>query len=90
MESWHPNPVFFFQPGGGPVFDLGPYYISALVTLLGPISEVSAVGQIGFAERTITAKNSPLFGQTIPVKVLTSVQALIRFASGTQVTFLAS
>jgi predicted dehydrogenase len=45
METWHPNPTFFYQRGGGPVFDLGPYYISALVTLLGPIIRVSAIGQ---------------------------------------------
>jgi len=90
MENRHPNPGFVFQAGGGPGFDLGPHYISALVTLLGPISKVSAVGQKGFAERTITATSSPQCGQVIPVDVLTSVQAHLSFASGGQVSFLAS
>jgi len=90
MENRHPNPGFFFQAGGGPVFDLGPYYISALVTLLGPITKVSAIGQKGFAQRTITATSSPQCGQVIPVYVLTSVQAHLSFASGAQVSFVAS
>lgn len=90
MESWHPNPAFFFQAGGGPIFDLGPYYISALVTLLGPVTKVMAIGQKGFLERTATAGNSPDGGKTIPVEVLTSVQALLDFESGAQITFLAS
>lgn len=90
MEAWHPNPAFFYQRGAGPVFDVGPYYISALVTLLGPIAKVSAVGQKGFTKRTITSEISPFRGQTIPVEVLTSVQALLDFDSGAQVTFMAS
>jgi len=90
MEAWHPNPAFFYQHGGGPVFDVGPYYITALVTLLGPIVSVSAVGQKGFPGRAITAENSPLRGETVPVDVLTSVQALLNFASGAQVSFTAS
>jgi predicted dehydrogenase len=90
MEAWHPNPAFFYQHGSGPVFDVGPYYITALVTLLGPIARVSAVGQKGFPRRTITAENSSLRGETVPVDVLTSVQALLGFASGAQVTFTAS
>ena len=90
MEAWHPNPAFFYQHGGGPVFDLGPYYITALVTLLGPIVRVSAVGQTGFPRRTITAEDSPFRSRTIPVEVLTSVQALLDFASGAQITFVAS
>lgn len=90
MENWHPNPAFFFKPGGGPVFDLGPYYISALVTLLGPVASVVAVGQIGFAERTVTTETSPVRGSKIKVEVLTTAQALLTFASGAQITFLAS
>ena len=90
MERWHPNPAFFFRKGGGPVFDMGPYYISALTTLLGPVSAVQAIGQIGFAERTITAANSKFRGETIRVETFTSVQALLEFASGAQATFLAS
>jgi len=51
MEHWHPNPVPFYQKGAGPVLDLGPYYISALTALLGPVSELRAVGQISPVER---------------------------------------
>jgi predicted dehydrogenase len=90
MEAWHPNPAFFYQHGGGPVFDVGPYHITALVTLLGPIVRVSALGQKGFPRRMITAENSWLRGETVPVDVPTSVQALLGFASGAQVTFTAS
>jgi predicted dehydrogenase len=90
MEAWHPNPASFYQHGGGPVFDLGPYYITALVTLLGPIVSVSAVGQKGSPRRTITAEHSPFRGEAVAVDVLTSVQALLDFASGVQVTFTAS
>ena len=90
MEHWHPNPGFFYRPGGGPVFDIGPYYLTALVTLLGPVASVQAAGQIGFAERTVTTPGSPMLGRTIRVETLTSVQGLLEFASGAEVTFLAS
>ena len=90
MEHWHPNPAFFFQPGAGPVFDMGPYYLTTLVTLLGPVASVQALGQIGFAERTVTAPGSAMSGRTIKVETPTSVQALLQFRSGAQVTFLAS
>jgi predicted dehydrogenase len=90
MEDWHPNPGFFFKPGGGPLFDMGPYYLAAMVWLLGPIAEVQAVGQIGFAERLVTAPDSAVRGQAIRVETLTSVQALLSFAGGAQVTLLTS
>ncbi len=90
MEHWHPNPGFFFRPGGGPVFDMGPYYLSTLVTLLGPVASVQASGQIGFAERIVTTEGSPIKGQSIRVETLTTLHALLEFASGAQVTFLAS
>ena len=89
-EHWHPNPAFYYQPGGGPVFDMGPYYIAALTSLLGPVAQVQAVGLIGFAERTVTTPHSPWLGQTIKVETLTSVQALLEFASGAQATLLTS
>ena len=79
MEHWHPNPGFFFRPGGGPVFDMGPYYLSTLVTLLGPIASVQALGQIGFAERTVTTPGSSVSGRKIKVETPTSVQALLQF-----------
>jgi predicted dehydrogenase len=90
MEHWHPNPGFFFRPGAGPVFDMGPYYLSALVTLLGPVASVLATGQIGFAERIVTTPGSAAQGQSITVETLTNVHALLDFASGAHVTFLAS
>jgi predicted dehydrogenase len=90
MEHWHPNPGFFFRKGAGPVLDMGPYYVSALVSLLGPVSSVQAVAQIGFAERVVSTPGSKLLGETIRVETPTTVQALLEFASGAQATFLAS
>ncbi len=90
MEHWHPNPAFFFQPGAGPVFDMGPYYLTALVTLLGPVASVLASGQIAFGERVVTTPGSPQLGRSIKVETLTTVQALLEFRSGAQVTFLTS
>jgi predicted dehydrogenase len=90
MEHWHPNPGFFFRVGAGPVFDMGPYYLSALVTLLGPVASVQAMGQIGFDERIVTTPGSQLHGQSIKVETLTNVHALLDFASGAHVTFMAS
>ena len=75
MEHWHPNPGFFFRAGAGPVFDMGPYYLSALVTLLGPVASVQAAGQIGFEERIVTTPGSPAQGQSIKVETLTNVHA---------------
>jgi predicted dehydrogenase len=90
MEHWHPNPGFFFRTGGGPVFDMGPYYLSALVTLLGPVASVQAAGKIGFEERVVTAPDSPVRGQSIKVETLTDVHALLDFKSGAHVMFMAS
>lgn len=89
MEAWHPNPHFFFQPGAGPILDIGPYYITALINLLGPIERVTAAGQKGFPERICTAEG-PNNGQRIPVNTPTTVHAILHFASGVQATFLAS
>ena len=89
MEHWHPDPAFFFKPGGGPVLDLGPYYLTALVNLLGPIARVQAHGQIGLAERLVTAPG-PRQGQRITVETLTHVTALLDFAAGAQITLMAS
>jgi predicted dehydrogenase len=90
MEHWHPNPGFFFRKGVGPVLDMGPYYVSALVSLLGPVASVQAVAQIGFAERVVSTPGSALLGQSIRVETPTSVQALLDFASGAQAIFAAS
>jgi predicted dehydrogenase len=90
MENWHPNPEFFFKPGGGPILDMGPYYVTTLAAMFGPISHVQAIGQIGLAERTVTTAGSPVLGSKINVEILTSVQALLIFASGVQMTLLCS
>jgi predicted dehydrogenase len=89
MEHWHPNPEFYYRRGGGPVLDLGPYHITALVALLGPVASVKASGRIGAATRTITA-DGPTKGRTFRPEVLTTVNALLRFASGAEIVFLAS
>lgn len=81
MESWHPNPEFFFKPGGGPMFDMGPYYLTALVTLLGPARRVSGMTRITHPERTITSQ--PFYGKKIIVEVPTLVSGLIEFGDGT-------
>lgn len=79
-ESWHPNPDFLFQDGAGPLFDLGPYYLTALVQLLGPVSQVSAVSSRARAVRTIGS--GPRAGQRFDVTVPTHVAATYRFAGG--------
>jgi predicted dehydrogenase len=89
MEHWHPDPEFFFKPGGGPILDMAPYYLAALVNLIGPVKRVLAMSSIGFPERVVTA-NSPRKGDRIAVETPTHVQALLEFASGAQVTFCMS
>ncbi|MEL7117381.1 MAG: Gfo/Idh/MocA family oxidoreductase, partial [Pseudomonadota bacterium] len=84
MEAWHPNPDFFFQPGGGPVLDMGPYYLTNVVQLLGPIRQVAALASSGSATRTIGA--GPRKGQSVPVATPTTLHALLDFASGATVT----
>jgi predicted dehydrogenase len=79
-ESWHPNPDFLFQDGAGPLFDLGPYYLTALVQLLGPVSQVSAVTSKARAVRTVGS--GPRAGQRFDVTVPTHVAAIYRFAGG--------
>jgi predicted dehydrogenase len=89
MEHWHPKPDFFFKPGAGPVFDMGPYYITTLVNLIGPVKGVTAMSTKGFAERTVTAKG-PMQGQKLKVTTPTTINAVLEFASGAHVTFAAS
>ena len=88
MEHWHPNPDFFFRPGGGPILDLGPYYIANLVNLIGPVKRVAALTSVAQKSRTITSQ--PRAGQKIPVKTPTNIQALLEFANGATVSLLAS
>ncbi len=83
-EYWHPDPAFYYDTGGGPVFDMGPYYITALVNLLGPVQRVAALSATPFAERPI--RSEPRRGQMMPVKVATHVTGTLQFASGALVT----
>ncbi|SHF68275.1 Predicted dehydrogenase [Loktanella atrilutea] len=84
MEMWHPNPDFFFKPGGGPVLDMGPYYITNLVQLLGPVKRVAAMSNKAQTTRTITSE--PRAGETLPVQVATTIHALLAFESGAVIT----
>ena len=88
MEHWHPNPDFFFKPGGGPVLDMGPYYITTLVNLLGPVKRVAAL--TGMARKQRIIESAPRKGEKITVKTPTTVHALLDFASGAMVTLSAS
>lgn len=89
MEHWHPNPDFFFKPGAGPIFDIGPYYITTLVSLLGGVKSVTAMASKGFDERTVTS-NGPMKGKRLKVTTATTINAVLEFASGAQVTLGAS
>lgn len=88
MEMWHPNPDFFFRPGGGPVLDLGPYYVANLVNLIGPVRRLAAMSNVAWEERTITSE--PRSGERIKVETPTTLMALLEFDSGAKVTFTAS
>ena len=88
MEHWHPNPDFFFLPGAGPVLDIGPYYVTNLVQLLGPVERVVALASTPETERTILSE--PRRGERIPVKTPTTIHALLQFASGAVVTMCTS
>ncbi|MBW8283838.1 MAG: Gfo/Idh/MocA family oxidoreductase [Rhizobium sp.] len=88
MEMWHPNPDFFFLPGGGPILDLGPYYIANLINLIGPVKRVAALTSMASETRTITSQ--PRAGEVIPVKTPTNVHALLEFVNGATITLSAS
>jgi predicted dehydrogenase len=87
-ERWHPNPEFYYQPGGGPLFDMGPYYLTALITLLGPIQRVAGMAKQTFAERTIDSQ--PYVGQKIAVAVPTHVTGSMEFVNGAIGTLITS
>jgi predicted dehydrogenase len=89
MEHWHPNPAFYYQAGAGPVLDMGPYYLTMLVHLLGPATRVMAMATSGAEERLITAPGA-LQGTSFKPNTPTSVLSLIDFACGATITFGAS
>ncbi|WP_125614436.1 Gfo/Idh/MocA family protein [Specibacter cremeus] len=87
-ERWHPNPDFYYQPGGGPLLDMGPYYVSALVTLLGPVRSVVGSAAHTRAERTIGS--GPRAGEVIPVATDTHVSGVLVHESGALSTLVMS
>ena len=87
-ERWHPDPDFYYQYGGGPLFDMGPYYITALVNLLGSVKSVNGMTKKTHATRIITAEQK--FGETIDVNVNTYETATIAFESGAICTMMMS
>lgn len=87
-ESWHPDPEFYYKPGGGPLLDMGPYYLTALVNLIGPIEKVSGFSRIFSPERTITSK--PKYGTSIKVEIPTHIAGTIDFSSGAIGTIIMS
>lgn len=88
MEGWHPDPAFFYAPGGGPLLDVGPYYLTQLVNLLGPVAEVTAIGSRPCAERTV--RSAARRGEVIRVEVPTTVSGALLFASGANVSLAMS
>lgn len=87
-EIWHPGPEFFYKTGAGPMFDMGPYYMTALVALLGPVVRVSGSTGISFAKRTITSQ--PLYGKEIKVEVPTHIAGTLEFKNGTIASVITS
>jgi predicted dehydrogenase len=84
MEHWHPNPDFFFKPGGGPILDMGPYYIGNLINLIGPVKRVAALTSMARTERTISSQ--PRAGEKISVETPTNIHALLEFHNGATIT----
>jgi predicted dehydrogenase len=87
-ERWHPAPAFYYQPGGGPLLDMGPYYLTSLVLLLGPVVRVS--GSTFRSNRERTVATGPLAGTAIPVNIDTHVSAILEHASGVASTVTVS
>ena len=79
-ESWHPSPEFYYQHGGGPMMDMGPYYLTALVNLLGGVKGLTGLTTKSFEQRVITS--APKSGTLVPVEVPTHVNGILRFENG--------
>ena len=87
-ERWHPNPFFFYQTGGGPMFDMGPYYLTLLTTLLGPVRRVTGSARISLKQRPIGSE--PHKGRFIDVEVPSHIAGVLDFASGPVGTIITS
>ncbi len=88
MEHWHPNPDFFFKPGAGPVFDLGVYYITQLVNLIGPIKSITSLSGTATSERVITSE--PRKGEKIKVETPTTLMGTLEFHNNAKIQFFCS
>tara|TARA_B100000686_G_C16444348_1_gene788634 strand:- start:158 stop:835 length:678 start_codon:yes stop_codon:yes gene_type:complete len=88
MEHWHPNPDFFFKPGAGPIFDVGVYYITQLVNLLGPVESIFSVSGTASNERIILSE--PRKGEKIKVETPTTLMGVLNFVNKSKVQFFAS
>jgi predicted dehydrogenase len=89
MEHWHPNPDFFFQVGAGPILDVGPYYVTDLIHLIGPVKRVSAFTNMARTEREVTAPG-PYQGTKVKVGTPTTIHGVMEFHSGAIITIGAS
>jgi len=87
-ERFHPNPDFYYVAGGGPMLDMGPYYLTCLVNLLGPVKRVTAATSRAFDQRTIEV--GPRAGEAIPVEVPTHITGILEFAQGAMVNLTTS
>ncbi len=87
-EGWHPDPDFYYQEGGGPMYDMGPYYLTALCAMLGPVRRVTGATRVSFPERTIGSEAKR--GQKITVRTPTHVAGIMDFASGPIGTIITS
>ena len=87
-EHWHPDPSFLYQPGAGPMLDVGVYYVTALVNLIGPVKRVAGSARITFTERTITSQ--PNYGKKIKVNTPTHITGVMEFANGALCTVITS
>jgi predicted dehydrogenase len=95
VETWHPNPPFYYEPGGGPMLDMGPYYLTALLNFFGPIKRVSGFASIAIPDRLITHKDKdgnpgPLYGQKITVTTPDHIAGTIEFENGVIGTIVTS
>jgi predicted dehydrogenase len=87
-EHWHPDPEFYYQPGGGPLLDMGPYYLTALVHLLGPVVRVTGAASRPHAEREVATGAKA--GQRFPVAVDTHITGVLEHADGALSTLVMS
>jgi predicted dehydrogenase len=87
-ESWHPSPEFYYQAGGGPMFDMGPYYLTAMINLVGGVKRVTGFARATYPTRTITS--SKKYGQSVKVETPTHIASTLEFTSGAIGTMMMS